>query len=122
VYLEARLNSIDCQKTRTVTTAEQKYSSIHHKSEWSIELHQHSILCKYWLTSKKGMNSGYQTAFKTKEPYNQLTKEQGVQRLLTNINDDMYPSIVSREVQRCVDYKKELWNTNLNCESEVFNS
>jgi hypothetical protein len=104
--LEARLNSIDQQ----ITTAEGKFSSRHHESEWSIELHQHSILCKYWLTSIKGMSSGYQTAYRTKELYNLLTKEQqeGVKRLLINATEETYPNIVAREAQRCVDYKREL--------------
>jgi hypothetical protein len=52
--LELRLNSIDRQMTRIVTKAEKMCSSKHHESEWLIELHRHSILCKYWLTSRKG--------------------------------------------------------------------
>jgi hypothetical protein len=105
-----RLNSIDCQMTRIVIAAEKIYSLRQHESEWSIELHKHSILCKYWLTARKGMNSGYQTLLRTRDLYNQLSEEQkeGVKESLANISDKQYPGVVARETQRCINNKEEV--------------
>jgi hypothetical protein len=103
--IEMIMNSIDRQMTRIVIKAEKTCSSKHHESEWSIELHRHSILCKYWLTARKGMNSGYQALFRTRELYKQLSTEQqeGVKKTLAIVADEQY---VARESHRCIDYKK----------------
>jgi hypothetical protein len=104
--LEAQLNSIDKQVTRITLAAEKKCASSHHESEWSIELHQHSILCKYWTIVNKGEKSAYKTSFRAAQLYRLLMEHQALQ-IKNALNDETetnFGHIVTKELKRSTEY------------------
>ena len=56
--LEVKLNQLDKQITEIMLAAEKQRCSRRHESEWSIELHTTSLMCKYWTKQFKGLING----------------------------------------------------------------
>jgi hypothetical protein len=57
-YVTRKLNEIDRKVTKIILRAESNKGSIQYKNEWSIGLHQQSLLCRYWSTIERGMKNG----------------------------------------------------------------
>jgi hypothetical protein len=113
---EYQLNSIDQQVTEIMIAAEMKKGTRRHESEWSIELHNTSLMCLYWTKQYKGIKNGVLVTRQVKTIWNKLptAKKQEINEKLNN-DDDSMPMLmkISKEnMKYYLAYKRELIRHN----------
>ena len=108
--IETQLNKLDKQITEIMLSSEQTFCKMKQDTEWSIELHQTSIMCNYWARRYKGIKNGIITTKQTTALYNSLKEDKQVE-IDTLIDGRSYCELyrISRfQMIKYINYKKEL--------------
>jgi hypothetical protein len=73
--LVKKINNLDKQITEIVLASEQDQCPRQHESNWSIIIHQQSLVCKYWAVVLKGVRNKIDTRKRSLEVFDQLPIE-----------------------------------------------
>lgn len=108
--IETLLDKLDRQITEIMLSAEHKFCQIKHDTDWSIELHQASSMCNYWVRRYKGIVNGIITTQQIKEIYDSLMEEKQVEiDALTSGRTYCKLYRISRfQMIKCLRYKRKL--------------
>jgi hypothetical protein len=103
------MNKTDKLITKLMIKAEKSRASLQHDSEWSIALHQQSLLCRYWLTPSKGMINGIDIKQQVNHIYDKLTEanKNAVSAMIKDKNVIELNKTATRELKKNKDIKKE---------------
>jgi hypothetical protein len=93
-----------------VLRAEKKNGSKQYKSEWSIALHQQSLLCRYWSIVKREMKNGRETRKQTLKIYKQMATEnqQSLDEIIDGASAFKLNQLAPKELKRNLTIKREL--------------
>jgi hypothetical protein len=108
--LEKILNNLDQTITEILLVAEKKCCRVRHNSNWSIDLHLISILCKYWLKSFKGYKNNINVANQLKRLHEQLpeTIKSDIDKLLDNTSITNMLRLSKQQLRKHINIKKQL--------------
>jgi hypothetical protein len=108
--LESTISKVNKVITAEVLKAETNNASKYYESEWSIALHQQSLVCRYWSTIKRGMKNGRRMDKQTSKLYRQMNEEN--QNYLDSIFGDCSAfqtnQIMARESKQNMEIKRKL--------------
>jgi hypothetical protein len=109
-YLTKKLNHIDHKVTKIVLKAEKKNGTRKHDNEWSVALHQQSLLCRYWSIIKKGMKNGRETRNQTTKLYKKMSKnnQENLDKIIGNASAFKLNQLAPKERKRNIAIKQEL--------------
>ena len=106
-----KLNQLDKQVTEIMLAAEKKNCSRRHESEWSLELHITSLMCKYWTKQFKGLINGILVTEQIKTIWHRLPVEKK-NEINSKINHDQSNKDLMRIAKNnmiyYLAYKREL--------------
>jgi hypothetical protein len=108
--LTKRLNLVDKKTTKIVFKAEKNNASKKYKTDWSVALHQQSLMCRYWSVIMRGMMNGLRTNRQTTKLYNEMSKEnqQYLDEIIKDTSTFQLNKISTQELKKNKDRKREL--------------
>jgi hypothetical protein len=105
----SEMNKVDKLITNLMLKAKKNRCSTSHDTEWSIALHQQSLICQYWLRMSKGLVYGIKTQQQILKLYDQLPEE--TKRKIDNVTRDKcnlkLHKIATKEFQKTKELKTE---------------
>ena len=80
--IESKLNKLDTQITEIMLSSENQFCRTKQQTEWSVELHQVSIICNHWIKRYKGLKNGVITLHNKSRHYMTLFQQKGKFKLI----------------------------------------
>lgn len=105
-----KLNNLDKQITEIMLSAEKKICPRQHESEWSVAIHQQSMLCKYWALVVKGTRNKIDTSRKSNEVFTELPEQ--MQNEILRVTHHLHPWTTriecTRQLRLATKYHKQM--------------